>query len=200
MNRTYTQTFLFIWALLGLLYVLVGSHAVMHAVQGHRMVWLDQLVLVWTKAGEAQAATLLSVLLWWMHRHRDTWKPVRKAFAISILLAVLIPQGLKFLFLDFPRPWTVFPNVQEIPGLTKSFYKSFPSGHTAFATALTAAWARLALPKFQFPILMVVGAVGVGYSRIYLHMHWLHDVLAGGIIGLGCAYLGLRWSGILETH
>ena len=200
MNRTYLHTFLVIWGLLGLLYVFLGSHTLMHTIQDSRVGWMDRAMLIWTKGGEVYAAVIFFGLLWSMHRGQESWKPIRNGFLAIVLLAVVLPQGLKSIFADYPRPWKVFPDVHDIPGLTKSFFKSFPSGHTAFATALTAGWARMARPTYQYPIGMVLLATGVGYSRIHLHMHWLHDVLAGGILGLGCAYLGLRLTGFRETH
>jgi membrane-associated phospholipid phosphatase len=62
---------------------------------------------------------------------------------------------------------------------------SFPSGHTAQATAFFLAVTLIAfriLPPFWatltalFSLLIVIG---VGYSRIYLQVHYLSDVLAG---------------------
>lgn len=62
---------------------------------------------------------------------------------------------------------------------------SFPSGHTAQATAFFLSVTLIAiriLPPFWamltalFSLLIVIG---VGYSRIYLQVHYLSDVLAG---------------------
>ncbi|MFM1884825.1 MAG: hypothetical protein RL168_1009 [Bacteroidota bacterium] len=200
MNKTYTQTFLLIWALLGLLYVLVGSHAFMHSIQDDRWLWADPIFQLWTRLGEGWLMPLILAALWMLHRSTGKQAAAMKAMGYTIVLAIVIPQGMKWLFSDSPRPWTVFPTVQELPGLVKSYYKSFPSGHTAFGVAWTAAWSCLAPKKYQVPVVMTVLALGVGFSRIHLHMHWLHDVIAGGILGLGCAYLGLRWSGFTETH
>jgi len=171
----------------------------MHAVQDQREYWADEFMLYWTQFGEAVTANVLFFLLWLSYRKQPAWKRVRKGFLFTVFLAVIIPQGLKLIFADFPRPWTVFPDAQNIPGLTKSFYKSFPSGHTAFATALAASWSSLALNKYQYPILMALIAFGVGYSRIHLHMHWLHDVIAGGLLGILCAYFGLKRAGYSQT-
>lgn len=199
LNRTFLHSFLVIWGILGLCFVLVGSNDFMLAVQYPRAELLDGLMLIWTQLGEAHSAILLFFALYLIYRKQDQWKTVRNAFILSVLLAAIVPQGLKWIFADCPRPWALFPDVKEIPGLTKSNYKSFPSGHTAFATALAALWASLAPNKFQYPILLAVLAFGVGYSRIHLHMHWLHDVLAGGLVGLICTYFGLRHAEFTQT-
>ena len=200
MNKTYTHTFFLFWSLLGLMYVLVGSHAFMHSIQDDRWLWADSLFQVWTKLGEGWLMPIAFVILWKMHQKSGKRQMVMKALGMTIVLAIVIPQGMKWLFSESPRPWTVFPTVRDMPGLVKSFYKSFPSGHTAFGVAWTAAWATLAPQKYQFPLAMAVIALGIGFSRIHLHMHWLHDVIAGGLLGLGCAYVGIRWSGYTETH
>ena len=58
---------------------------------------------------------------------------------------------------------------------------SFPSGHamTAFATA--AAVAVLA-PRIRWPVLAL--AALIGFSRVYLGVHFWLDVVVGGIFGL----------------
>ena len=200
MNKTYTHTFFLFWALLGLMYVFVGSHAFMHSIQDNRWLWADPLFQLWTRLGEGWHMPLAFFALWRVHSDTQKRTTALKALGATVLLAIVLPQGMKWVFSDSPRPWTVFPTVHELPGLVKSFYKSFPSGHTAFGVAWTATWATLAPKKYQFPLAMAVVAFGVGFSRIHLHMHWLHDVIAGGLLGLGCTYVGIRWSGFTETH
>jgi membrane-associated phospholipid phosphatase len=64
---------------------------------------------------------------------------------------------------------------------------SFPSGHatqslaTFLALALVgAAW--LSKPPWPGRVLALVVAVGVGWSRVYLGVHWTTDVVAGWLI------------------
>jgi undecaprenyl-diphosphatase len=58
---------------------------------------------------------------------------------------------------------------------------SFPSGHTAAAFAL--AIALFGVYPFLAPV-AVLGAILIGYARMYLGVHYPVDVLAGGAIGL----------------
>ncbi len=81
---------------------------------------------------------------------------------------------------------------------------SFPSGHAfnimlicGFITYLLwpvwrRAWARgLTLAASLFLILLV------GFSRIYLRVHWLDDVLAGYAVGLACLLISKGLTGAI---
>lgn len=61
-------------------------------------------------------------------------------------------------------------------------YNIFPSGHTAIAFALATAFV-LMLPnrKWQLPVLLA--ALLVGYSRIYLAANTLQNVVLGSLLG-----------------
>ncbi len=65
---------------------------------------------------------------------------------------------------------------------------SFPSGHTtvAFSTATTLS---LSFPKWYVIVPSFAYASAVGYSRIYLGVHYPSDVLGGAILGSGTAFL-----------
>lgn len=75
--------------------------------------------------------------------------------------------------------------------------ESLPSGH---ATMVAAAWATLVL--VLWPVLRTRGRVlltafavlwagAVGFTRIYLGVHWLSDVLAGWTLGAALAFAGV---------
>jgi undecaprenyl-diphosphatase len=66
---------------------------------------------------------------------------------------------------------------------------SFPSGHTAAATAVAAS-VVLAQPVFA-PLVVPLAAL-IGYSRVRLRVHHLSDVLAGAALGLAGAIVATR--------
>lgn len=117
----------------------------------------------------------------------------------ALLLMLVINDGiLKNLFAR-PRPFDLFdpanpgayavwkefpfPNIVSEP---TSF--SFPSGHTSssFAAALPMLKAD---KKIGIPAMIL--AFLIGFSRIYVHVHYLTDVLVGAIAGLFYGWIGI---------
>lgn len=80
----------------------------------------------------------------------------------------------------------VVPEIRRLAGLPRT--TSFPSGHAASAFAF-ATGVGLEKPVLAPPLLTLAGAVA--YSRVHVGVHYPGDVLAGALIGAGCA-LGTR--------
>jgi len=68
---------------------------------------------------------------------------------------------------------------------------SFPSGHTSYAAATLVAFVLLYTglgPRRRLWWgLAALGTAAMGWSRTYLHAHWLSDVVAGGAWGSALA-------------
>lgn len=104
----------------------------------------------------------------------------------SIAVSTLITYGTKYL-VKRNRPFV--KNNLITPGDTGAGDSpSFPSGHTsqAFSTAMSL---TLAYPKWYVAVPAFTWAASVGYSRMYLGMHYPTDVLAGAVVGAGSAWL-----------
>ena len=115
---------------------------------------------------------------WWADlRGRRLVPLIALAATVGFLVASALNAVLKDL-VDRDRPPEAigFDALVGIPGSP-----SFPSGHamTAFATA--AAIAVLA-PRMRWPVLML--AAVIGFSRVYLGVHFWCDVLVGSVLGL----------------
>jgi len=143
--------------------------------------------------GRAIALALVGLLL--LRRRR---RLALVAFAVAESLAPLLSTLLKVL-VDRTRP----PD-----GLVHPFGASFPSGHATYAGATCLALVLL----FTTPgtrrrwwwALASLGVVGMAWSRTYLQVHWLTDVLAGALLGSGVSLLvfaiaQLRESGLVAN-
>ena len=119
----------------------------------------------------------LAFIFYFIKRHR--WYAVK----IPVIAAgsTLMNQSMKFWF-DRPRPETAF--------LEQSGY-SFPSGHAMIGGAfyglfIYLVWTNVksVLWRWVFTLLLCVWIVLIGYSRVYLNVHYASDVLAGWSAGL----------------
>lgn len=102
--------------------------------------------------------------------------------------AVIVSGGLTYLLkyaVDRDRPYYTYPDIIKKDDVKTS---SFPSGHTATAFA-TATSVSLAYPKWYVIAPSFTWAGVVGYSRMHLGVHYPSDVLAGALIGSGCAWI-----------
>lgn len=109
---------------------------------------------------------------------------------VAAILMVLLADGsatvLRSLF-HRTRPCHVLSGVRLLVGCTDSF--SFPSNSAANVFALGAVVAifyrKLAAPVF-------VAAVLVGYSRVYVGVHYPLDVFGGAVLGIAWGIAGAK--------
>lgn len=95
----------------------------------------------------------------------------------------LFTAGLKW-GIDREWPFITYPN--DITKYTSAGSPSFPSGHTSMAFS-TATSVSLLYPKWYVIVPAYSYACAVGYSRMYLGVHYPSDVLAGALLGSGTA-------------
>jgi len=102
--------------------------------------------------------------------------------ASSTASTAVLNLALKKIFRR-PRPFQM--HVSLTPVYKPSQY-SFPSGHTS-ASFSTATALTMAYPKWYVAAPSFLWAGTVGYSRMYLGVHYPTDVAAGAILGAGTA-------------
>lgn len=116
-------------------------------------------------------------------------KKTRKA-GIAALLAMI----LNLLFTNVvlknmvarTRPYEVIEGLRILIDPEKSF--SFPSGHTASSFAAAYAYYRCSTQK-RWGIAALVLAGLIGFSRLYVGVHYPTDVIGGALIGIFAAWL-----------
>ena len=101
-------------------------------------------------------------------------------FLAEVLCIVLGNAILKNVF-ERPRPFDAYPFELIVPEPSDW---SFPSGHTAGAFAA----ATVALMRSRrIGCAVLAYAALVGFSRLYLCVHYPSDVIGGGVLGVLCA-------------
>jgi membrane-associated phospholipid phosphatase len=102
------------------------------------------------------------------------------ATALNLGMTLLLKYGV-----NRDRPYTTYPDI--IPKSMEGS-PSFPSGHTSSSFA-TATSLSLMYPKWYVIAPSFIWAGSVGYSRMYLGVHYPSDVAAGALLGAGSAWL-----------
>ncbi|MEU9320168.1 phosphatase PAP2 family protein [Streptomyces sp. NPDC048295] len=139
---------------------------------------LDSVVRAWSDYGLALFA-LLMLASWWRSRSAD---PARTAMALCtplvVVAAYLANDLVKSLFHE-QRPCQTLHvvTVEACPALGDW---SFPSNHAAIAAAAaTAIW----LTDRRLGAIAVPAAVLMAASRVWIGVHYPHDVLIGLVTG-----------------
>jgi membrane-associated phospholipid phosphatase len=145
--------------------------------------FLDQFFRFITFFGDGIFVFLVALIFLFFNKKNGT------SILISLIINTIFIQVLKrVVFSNQFRPSFYFKNLIEdgywnlIDGVELYEKFSFPSGHTASIFCLCISIC-IFIKKKYFPLLLVLLAYIVGFSRIYLSQHFLIDVLAGAFIG-----------------
>jgi membrane-associated phospholipid phosphatase len=145
----------------------------------------DALVNAFTDLGGIVGMSVIALVLTLaLALARRSWTPV-VLMSVAATGSVLLTVAGKDL-VGRARP----PAALAVPPLETS--PSFPSGHTLNATVLIGMLAYLAILgtarawlRWATVVAAVVFVLAMGLSRVYLGHHWLTDVVAGWLLGVG---------------
>lgn len=115
-----------------------------------------------------------------------------KTKAYTTGASLIVATGATFVFkhiIHRDRPAIAYPNL--IIAKEDEGGSSLPSNHTSVAFA-AATSLSLAIPKWYVIVPSFAYAGTVGYSRLYLGVHYPSDVLAGAAVGAGSAWLSYK--------
>ena len=157
--------------------------------------FLDHVLPWLTYLGSHIAVVLFIILSWIITKQRKVLRCLLLLYGIQ---SVVI-YSLKFL-VKRERPLFFLEMTSKLSkGPGEILDPSFPSAHSAYAfmmATLLAFW----FPRYRIIFFIIAGFIG--WTRIYLGLHYLTDVMVGGILGYGITRLFLHWVSRLEikTH
>ena len=160
-----------------------------HWIVGHRVSWLTPVLRVVTWFGSnAVLGPVLIIGGLLLARLRRSWWPavdVAVVYLWTMLMYAVVRVGLRR-----PRPPAADWLTQAAGWLAHTVSFSFPSGHAAQATAGLGILCALAWkdrsPRLKTILGVIVGVLIllIAFSRWYLGVDWLSDVLGGMTLGL----------------
>jgi len=168
--------------------VCTGKAAAFISLNAYHPFFLNVFFINYTFMGDGIFALCLIAALFFYYKKRQQGLALLYSFLISGLIVQLIKN-----LVDSPRPKLFFESGQYlhfIDGVSLANNSSFPSGHTATAFAIATVMALMMKDK-TLQVLILIAAVLVGYSRIYLAQHFLLDVMIGAAIGSSSGILAV---------
>jgi len=133
---------------------------------------LDYLSRLFTNYSSVLVIIIVLISLFLFNKKKREWV---FPLGLSLVFSYLITYMLKFMIAR-PRPLGII----KIMPLTNFIDYSFPSSHAAVA------FAALPLLNKTYPklkLLWILSVCFVAFSRIYIQVHYLTDVLAGALVG-----------------
>jgi undecaprenyl-diphosphatase len=140
-----------------------------------------------TRLGEEMILIVIFCTIFWCINKRMAY-----VLGASFFLSGLIVQGAKPVF-RVPRPWiyqTAFMPVEGSVGAATGY--AFPSGHTQNGTALFGSLGAQIKHKVIKTVLFTLVAL-IAFSRLYLGVHYISDVLVSLVIGILSIWLALKF-------
>ena len=145
--------------------------------------WFTPIMKFFTFLGNEQFYLIIAPAILWCI---DSTLGLR--LGLFLMISGMLNTALKIAF-HGPRPYWYTNNVKTLGSAENSF--GAPSGHAQNAVVI---WGTLAerIKQRWFWVVAVIVMVMIGVSRIYLAVHFPHDVLLGWLAGIVVLWLLLR--------
>jgi len=161
--------------------------------------WFDDAVLVWANYGLAFFAVLMIIGWWRSRREGATAAMTALTVPVAVVVTFAVNTGIKSLVQE-NRPCHTL-RVSTLEACPAPGDWSFPSNHAAIAAATAVA---LFFVSRRLGIVAAVAAVVMAASRVWIGVHYPHDVVVGAVIGGLVAFVSMallrRWLGGLAQR
>lgn len=140
--------------------------------------WLTPLAVILDEYGYPLMVAFFLLMLW-------RFKDKRKVLVLTMVFVAIATLGLKVI-VDAPRPCQAGIEASIASKITCPIEPSFPSGHSSAAFGLASASLGNISSYALWPF-----AVLMAFTRLYLGVHTLIDLVGAFVVGLGCYGLAL---------
>ncbi|MFG2295743.1 phosphatase PAP2 family protein [Streptomyces sp. NPDC048603] len=143
-----------------------------HAVAHPAVIAVSRVLSDWVWDPWTMRALLVAVCgwLWWRGE-----RALAVRFLLTLVVAVVVQQTVKA---AVGRDRPVWPDPVD-----SADYAAYPSGHALTATVVCGLLLWLAPDSRWAWAVAAVSVLGVGFTRVYLGVHWPSDVLGGWLAG-----------------
>ena len=156
---------------------------ILHLLEKNRTPFLDEVMLKLTALGDEIPLIALAMLFFWCIDKRKAYYIISVGF-----FGLLTNQFLKMLF-RIPRPWLRDGALHTVEAAKEGAGGySFPSGHSQNAVGIFGSVAAIEKNKIV-RVLCILACVIVPFTRLYLGVHTLADVLVGSLLALALVFL-----------
>jgi len=145
--------------------------------------YVRTLAIIFAHSGDSWFWLLGLSILWWLGS--DYWRSWATILILSIFITAVFVLIIKFI-VRRRRPTSQWGDIYR-----KTDPHSFPSGHAARAMML--AVIAIGLGPIWIGILLLIWAPLVIIARVAMGVHYLSDVIAGGVLGGFIGFLVLNF-------
>ena len=142
---------------------------------------MNKIMLTASRMGNAGIVWWFVCLGFLIHPY---WRFTGLVIIFAIGLTSLMGEGIIKHTVKRVRPCHEMEEEDKLMNNPRTFY-SFPSGHTASSFAVTSVIIFSGCPVYVCLPIALFSAT-IGFSRVYLRVHYLTDVVVGMLLGTVC--------------
>lgn len=128
-------------------------------------------------------------IVWWAvclpFLINQRWRYTGLTIIFSLGLTSLMGEGIIKHAVKRVRPCHSLEDDEQL--IKKPKYYSFPSGHTASSFSVVSVVIFSQCPFYVIVPIFLVASI-IGFSRVYLRVHYLTDVVVGFFLGIVCGF------------
>lgn len=174
------------------------NEGVLVAIHSGKSAWLDTLALELSRLGGVSGTVIVTAMA-------VVFLMVRRRSLDAAGLLVVVFGGA--LLIPLLKNWFRQPRPDLFVSLAPETSFSFPSGHATISVCLYAYLAALTVMQdprkpWRWAVAGLFGmtALGVIWSRLYLGVHWLTDVVAGSLVAFFWVSVSLGLKRLYRSH